>query len=185
MNEDFWVFAYGSLIWKPGFAFNEAQPAKLYGWHRSMCVLSTHYRGHPTKPGLVLGLDRGGSCLGLAYAIAADQAEEVRRYLHEREMITAVYQPCTVPLRLLDGRRVQAYTFTAKTDHPQYAGRLARTEACRLVCQGVGKAGTSRYYLAATVAHLDALGLADHHLHHLLRMVDAVPQPNATSACPA
>lgn len=172
MEDDFWVFAYGSLIWRPGFNFEEARPAILRGWHRAMCILSTHYRGCPDAPGLVLGLDRGGSCRGLAYRIAPTNASSVRQYLHEREMITGVYDPRFTPVNLADGRRVPAYVFIAKRSHTQYAGPLSPSAAAALIRQGKGCTGSCRDYLATTVAHLDALGLPDKALHTLLHMVD-------------
>ena len=89
----FWVFGYGSLMWRPGFDYLEARPALLRGYHRAFCIKSTHYRGTVDKPGLVLGLDRGGACRGRVFRIAANKAQGVARYLHEREMITGVYDP--------------------------------------------------------------------------------------------
>jgi cation transport protein ChaC len=172
MDGNFWVFGYGSLIWRPDFAFEEAQPARLHGWHRSMCLYSTHYRGTPEVPGLVLGLDRGGSCRGLAFRIAHDQAQAVRQALHDREMVTNAYAPCLLPLRLADGRHVRGYSFPIRRDHPQYAGRLPLEQAVALIRQGVGGSGTSRDYLAATVTHLELLGLPDPSLRRLLRAVD-------------
>lgn len=169
---DFWVFAYGSLIWQPGFDFEEARPALLRGWHRAMCIYSTHYRGCTEAPGLVLGLDRGGSCKGLAYRIAKDKAETVRAYLHEREMVTGVYHPRFAGLLLDDGRRIDAYLFIARRDHPQYAGHLDLEQAVGAIRQGRGCTGSSRDYLAATVAQLELLGLKDRALRYLLAEVD-------------
>ncbi len=175
MDESFWVFAYGSLIWNPGFDYVEVSKATLCGWHRAMCILSTHYRGCAETPGLVLGLDRGGSCRGLAYRIADDQAKAVQRYLHDREMITGVYRPKFIRLRLQDDRQISGYVFVARRDHTQYAGPLSPDRAAHLIRQGNGCTGSSRDYLATTVAHLDALGLHDEALRHLLDLVDAVP----------
>jgi cation transport protein ChaC len=91
-GEDFWVFAYGSLMWRPGFDHVEARPALLKGYHRAFCISSTHYRGSAAKPGLVLGLDRGGpAAAGLSHRRRARPS--VARYLHEREMVTGVYEP--------------------------------------------------------------------------------------------
>lgn len=172
MDGNFWVFAYGSLIWQPGFDFEETCKATLYGWHRAMCILSTHYRGCAETPGLVLGLDRGGSCRGLAYRIPMDKAETVRAYLHEREMITGVYSPKFTRLRLQDGRDVLGYVFVARRDHTQYAGAMSPEKAVLLIRQGEGCTGSSRDYLASTVAHLDRLGLHDRALRRLLDQVD-------------
>ena len=94
LSEDpVWIFGYGSLMWRPGFAFVERVVTRVHGYHRQFCVWSHRYRGSPRSPGLVLGLDRGGSCRGIAYRIAPDQAAEVLAYLDEREMVTGVYQP--------------------------------------------------------------------------------------------
>lgn len=172
MSEDYWVFAYGSLIWQPGFEYIESCPATLHGWHRAMCILSTHYRGSTETPGLVLGLERGGSCRGLAYRVAAEQAERVQRYLHDREMVSGVYQPRFIRLRLQDGRRVAGHVFIARRDHAQYAGPLGLEDAARLIRQGNGRNGSSRDYLANTVSHLETLGLRDAALRRLLDLVD-------------
>ena len=92
-NGDLWIFGYGSLMWRPGFDYVERLPVRLHGYHRAFCVWSHRYRGTPERPGLVLGLDRGGSCLGIAYRIAPEKQDTVLAYLHEREMITGVYIP--------------------------------------------------------------------------------------------
>jgi cation transport protein ChaC len=172
MDGNFWVFGYGSLIWQPGFDFEESMPATLHGWHRAMCILSTHYRGCPQTPGLVLGLDRGGCCRGMAFRLAAERAEEIRQYLYDREMITQVYTPRFAPLRLTDGRRVSGYLFTARRDHAQYSGALSPERAVALIRQGIGSGGTSRDYLASTVEHLERLGIRDAALERLLHRVD-------------
>lgn len=172
LPEDLWVFAYGSLMWQPDFDYVEARPALLRGYHRAMCILSTHYRGRAEAPGLVLGLDRGGSCRGRAFRVAAERAEAVIALLHDREMITGVYRPGPLPVTLDDGRRVAAHGFVVRRDHPQYRGRLRPDEAARLVRQGSGSRGSSRDYLASTVAHLDELGIRDGSLHRLLDLVD-------------
>jgi cation transport protein ChaC len=166
-----WVFAYGSLMWRPDFSYVEAVPARLHGWHRSLCILSTHWRGTPERPGLVLGLDRGGSCLGRAFRVAAAEAEAVRTALHDREMIANVYEPRFLPVRRGDGSRMAAYAFVVVRSHRQY-WRGGVDEAAALVRQGSGSAGSSRDYLANTVDHLDALGIREGALHRLLRRVD-------------
>ncbi len=105
-----WVFGYGSLMWRPGFEYLEARPATVHGYHRAFCVYSWTYRGSRESPGLVLGLDRGGSCVGRAYAVPAARMDEVRRYLHDREMEYDVYRQVACQARLADGRRVAALT---------------------------------------------------------------------------
>lgn len=166
-----WVFAYGSLMWRPDFSHVEIRPARLGGWHRAMCILSTHYRGTQTRPGLVLGLDRGGSCIGCALRVARADWPRVRDILHARELVTGVYRPRFLPVRLDDGRRVPAYVFIADRAHPQYWAGPPEAAAA-LIRQGCGAAGSSRDYLAATVRQMHDLGLKGGALHRLLRLVD-------------
>ncbi|MGH6959731.1 MAG: gamma-glutamylcyclotransferase [Dongiaceae bacterium] len=170
-GEDFWVFAYGSLMWRPGFPFRESQPALLRGYHRAFCVFSFHYRGTERRPGLVLGLDRGGSCRGRAFRIAATDGRSVADYLHEREMITGVYNPRWLPVEI-PGRRVIAATYLVDPGHEQYAGKLGDAAAVRLILQGQGRSGSNLEYLENTVRHLDELGIADCPLHRLLRLAE-------------
>lgn len=160
-------------MWRPDFPFVEHQPARLWGYHRAMCILSNLYRGTPERPGLVLGLDRGGSCLGRAFAIAPAEVDAVRRTLYDREMVTGVYRPSNVPVILDCGRRVTAWAFLADRGHDQYFSAQRPDDAVALIRQGVGKAGSSRDYLACTVEHLEELGISGSALHRLLAQVDA------------
>lgn len=170
-----WAFGYGSLMWRPGFAYVERVTARLHGYHRHFCVWSHRYRGSPRVPGLVLGLDRGGSCRGVAYRIAPEKAEDVLAYLHEREMITGVYRPVRLAMTVLDGaepgRRITAQTYVVDRSHAQYAGYLADEELAALVIQGVGTAGPCREYLENTVRHLKEMGMPDRRLERLLSLV--------------
>lgn len=169
---DFWVFAYGSLMWQPDFDHVEVRPARLTGYHRAMCILSNIYRGTQERPGLVLGLDRGGCCRGRAFRVAADRAEAVRAKLHEREMVTGVYLPRMVAVRLDDARRVSALAFIADRRHPQYFPPGDPSRAVALIRQGVGRSGTSRDYLARTVESLAAMGVEDTALRRQLALVE-------------
>ncbi len=172
IESDIWVFAYGSLMWDPGFAHAESCTALLHGWHRSFCVYSHRYRGTPDRPGLVLGLDRGGSCRGIAYRVARARARETLGYLWDREMVLGVYRPRLVyPRRASE--RLACHAFTVERDHRQYAGGLHVDEMVRLILQGVGKGGHNRDYLANTVRHLDLLGITDGPLHRLHALVEA------------
>jgi glutathione-specific gamma-glutamylcyclotransferase len=175
-NRDLWVFAYGSLMWNPGFHFEESRPALLRGWHRRFCTWSIHYRGTPERPGLVLGLDRGGSCRGMAFRVAAAEKRRVVAYLYERELIYAVYEPRVVPLTLAgSGARVAALAFVVDRGHPSYAGAVPADRVASTIAEARGQSGSGRDYLAQTVARLDALGLEDRRLARLLAAVDARP----------
>ncbi|MBF0247381.1 MAG: gamma-glutamylcyclotransferase [Alphaproteobacteria bacterium] len=168
--DDFWVFGYGSLMWNPGFPYVEERPGQVFGYHRSLCILSTHYRGTPDNPGLVLGLDSGGSCCGRAFRVAPRHVNATLAYLDEREQVTKVYCPHYLETKLNDGRVVNAYTFVVRHQHEQYAGRLTVEEQARLVARGVGDRGTALEYLANTVEQIDALGVSDTPLHQVLTM---------------
>ena len=170
-DEDFWVFGYGSLMWNPGFPFKEALPALLRGYHRRFCVYSHRYRGTPEKPGLVLGLDRGGSCHGMAYRICCTTTEQVLDYLWEREMITGVYRPSWLQCDSEFGR-LKAVGFVVRRDHVQYTGKMSAEETAGLIRQGHGKRGACLEYLSNTVEHLEALGIHDQGLSHLLDVVE-------------
>ncbi|MBM3570361.1 MAG: gamma-glutamylcyclotransferase [Alphaproteobacteria bacterium] len=165
-----WVFGYGSLIWRPGFRFVERRPAVLHGWHRSFCIWSTHYRGTPERPGLVLGLDRGGSVKGVAFRVAARDRPATLRYLRARELPTDVYVPRFVFLRL-GGRRARALTFVVDKTRPSYTGKLPLAVQARHIRHGQGRTGRNLDYLRNTVAHLEAAGVPDPRLRALLRRV--------------
>jgi len=169
-SESFWLFTYGSLMWNPGFAFKEQCEAILYGYHRAMCLVSHEHRGTIEKPGLVLALDRGGSCRGIVYHIPDTHGVAVVDYLWRREMVTGAYNYRCLQI-VIDGTRRQAHTFVADRAHEQYAGDLNIAETVALIRQGVGARGPCTNYLAATVAHLDQLGIPDHSLHQLLNLI--------------
>ena len=168
---DGWVFGYGSLMWRPGFAFREVLPAILSGYHRSFCVYSHHYRGTPDEPGLVLGLAPGGSCHGLAFRVAAADRLAVKAYLDERELVTYAYVPADLPVRTPHGD-VLAYTFVADPAHPQFAGELDLEEAAQIIIRARGRAGLNRDYLIETVRRLEKEGFPDDRLRALLRRVE-------------
>ncbi len=169
--EDFWVFGYGSLMWRPGFPFVEATPAALPGYHRSFCVYSRYWRGTPARPGLVLGLTPGGLCRGLAFRIAADKRDEVVDYLNERELAAYAYLPKHLPVDM-GGRQASAYTFVADMGHSHYAGDLLPADAARIIMEAEGKAGLNRDYLINTIRELEHRGFAEPALHELLRRVE-------------
>ena len=158
-----WVFGYGSLMWRPGFDFIEKRPAKLIGAHRALCVYSHVHRGTPERPGLVLGLDRGGACRGIAFRIAKQNREAIARYLREREQVTSVYREAVRPVLLLEGAedRSRALCYLVDRSHTQYAGALPRERLLELVSQGNGRSGANPDYVFATVKELETLGIRD------------------------
>jgi cation transport protein ChaC len=159
--DDLLVFGYGSLMWHPGFAYLERQGALVHGWRRSLCIYSHVYRGTPDRPGLVLGLDRGGACHGVVFRVAASLREATIAYLRQRELVTAVYVERIVRAHLADGSKAQALTYVADRDHPQYAGGLQREQLLSLVTQGVGRSGPNVDYVLNTEAHLRENGVRD------------------------
>ncbi len=172
-KRDRWVFAYGSLMWEPGFDYEESQPALLRGYHRSFCMYSWHYRGTIEAPGLVLGLDAGGSCRGLAFRVAGARAEEVFAYLHQREMIHHIYLPKDLKVQLPGPRAVRAHTYVADRSNAQYTGKLSLDRTAALIRQGRGSRGDNVEYLENTVRRLDELGVPDGPLHRVLARVRA------------
>jgi cation transport protein ChaC len=168
---DFWVFGYGSLIWRPGFAHMETERARLFGYRRSLCVHSHVHRGTPQRPGLVLGLDRGGSCIGLAFRVPEELRDEVMTYLRERELVTNVYLERTLPVRLDSGGVVQAVCYIVDRTHAQYAGSLEEAEAAAIVRGAVGQSGRNEDYVLSTVEHLAALGIRDHWMEGVARRI--------------
>lgn len=167
LPEPLWVFGYGSLMWKPGFPPAESRIARLYGYHRGLCIWSWIYRGTEREPGLVLGLDSGGSCLGVAHRVRPEHRETAAAYLYKREMITAVYLPVVRNIRLNDGRRVSALTFVADHRHEQYAGDLSPEEAAAIVQRARGHGGANVDYVTSTCACLDELGIPCPRLHRV------------------
>jgi cation transport protein ChaC len=175
---DLWVFGYGSLIWRPGFEHIERVRARLIGEHRALCVYSFVHRGTPEKPGLVLGLDRGGACRGIAFRVAEKKSAATIAYLREREQVTSVYREVMRSVWLENDarQRVSALAYVVDRGHVQYAGRLSPAEQLRHVLQGHGQSGPNREYVLSTVKAIEAEGFRDGPLHQLASMLhDAHP----------
>ena len=168
-DEDLWVFGYGSLMWRPGFDYCERVEARLSGAHRALCVYSFVHRGTPERPGLVLGLDRGGACQGIAFRVTAAQRARTVAYLRSREQVTGVYRESArrITLKGEPARQVTALCYVVDRGHAQYAGRLPLAAQLHHIRQGHGVSGPNRDYVIATVAAMEALGLRESELHLL------------------
>ena len=171
---DRWVFGYGSLMWRPGFAFTERRPAVLHGRRRAFCIYSVHHRGTPARPGLVLGLAPGGSVRGAAYRVAPKDWAGTYDYLIEREQPTETYREAWRPVRFVDGGGALAMVFLSDVDHPQWAGRLDFEAQARLIAGSTGLSGRNIDYLRDLVLHLHEEGVADRGMEALLARVEAL-----------
>lgn len=174
-REDLWVFGYGSLMWRPGFVYEEVRRATLVGYRRCFCIFSTVHRGNANRPGLVLGLDRGGTCHGLAFRVAAERRAATLEYLSAREQVNGVYRDALVPITL-DGEprsEVLSLAYIVERRHPSYAGRLALNRQACLIRSASGMSGLNLDYLINTLAHLDSLGIREPELSRLLGIIGA------------
>ncbi|MEM6306473.1 MAG: gamma-glutamylcyclotransferase [Pseudomonadota bacterium] len=157
-----WVFAYGSLLWDPGFTPVEQLRADMPGHIRSFCMWSIHHRGTPETPGLVLALDRGaGQCAGMALRVSDTDQHDVLAMLRERELVSSAYEEVWVPLALADGRGVQAVTYMINRDHPQYCPELTLEDQAQVIASAVGGRGPNPDYLYNTTRLLRDLGIPD------------------------
>lgn len=162
-HSDRWVFGYGSLIWNPGFPFAERVEARIIGAHRALCVYSFHHRGTQERPGLVLGLDLGGSCRGVAYRVAEADWAQTHTYLTAREQISGVYREARRRIQLRDGsdRDTSALVYMVDRAHPQYARGLDLEAQLHLVRGAHGKSGPNADYVLSTVHALKTMGIMD------------------------
>ncbi|WP_422000712.1 gamma-glutamylcyclotransferase [Reyranella sp.] len=175
-GEEAWVFAYGSLMWNPAIEYAEAQPCRIDGWRRSFCFWTPMGRGTPELPGLMLALESGGACEGIAYRLAPDQVRSELELLWNREMLAGVYQAQWVPTVLRDGRTVTSVTFVVDPAHCQYCGDLPMERAAHHIAFAEGRRGACRDYLASTAAHARALDIHDPYIEELVERVAALRQ---------
>lgn len=171
---DFWVFGYGSLMWNPGFDHLHAEPALLHGAHRSLCVYSWVHRGTEARPGLVFGLDNGGTCRGMAYRVATENWPTTLDYLRAREQTTMVYKEHWHNISLDSGQKVEALVYMVDHGHPQYAGALPLKKQLEIVNGAVGKSGPNPEYVINTAAHLDEMQITDTGLTWLAEQLKTV-----------
>ncbi|WP_310618964.1 gamma-glutamylcyclotransferase [Flexibacterium corallicola] len=173
-QQDIWVFGYGSLIWNPSFKFTARKVAVLQNWHRSFC-LSTFGRGASDNPGVILGLDKGGSCKGVVFRIDARQIEEELKILWQREMIVGAYKPCWLPLEV-DGEDTKALAFVVNQEHGRYLGDISEEEVAKRIVNAHGPLGSCLEYFENTFSSLSSLGLHDEHLEGVRSKVDELLQ---------
>jgi cation transport protein ChaC len=171
---DLWVFGYGSLMWSPGFSHADRAMGRAHGYHRALCILSNRYRGTSERPGLVVGLCRGGSCWGMAFRVSAPQVRRVAGALWRREMLNNVYIPTMVSVDIGRRRRIRALAFVADTSHQQFVREMDLHQRARLVAQGIGQRGRCVDYIRNTLEHMAALGLRDPHLERVLSAANAL-----------
>ncbi len=170
-GHDLWVFGYGSLMWRPDFPYEERIGATIAGYHRAFCIASTFHRGSMDRPGLVLGLDRGGACAGIAYRIGLEQAARVLAYLRERELVYGVYRETWVRADLAPGASsptCMALAYTVERWHPAYTGRLALSEQAAVIRGARGRSGANLDYLINTAEHLRELGIRERGIERLV-----------------
>jgi len=170
---DLWIFGYGSLMWDAGFPFRRWAPALVYGYHRALCIASNRWRGTPERPGLVLGLERGGACHGIAFRVARRDVEFALDALWAREMRRHVYRPRLVRARLPDGE-VRALAFIADPTHVGYSGPLSVEETAARIAHCRGARGPNIDYLVRTIDRLAQLGVRDHNLMRVLAAARAL-----------
>ena len=172
-SDDIWVFGYGSLIWNPAFHFERTEQAILYGYHRAFCLWTPLGRGSPENPGLILGLERGGSCHGMAFKLHKDQIEEELDVVWAREMPTGSYVPTWVKLRSGD-KTLHAIAFVICRDQPRYACKIPIETVARSIATAEGPLGTCSDYLFNTVDALDKMNVPDRYLHKVRNRVHAL-----------
>ena len=170
-NKNIWVFAYGSLIWNPSFNFDLRRRAHLFGFHRRFCLRTTITRGSPEKPGLVLGLDRGGSTKGILFRIPASIAARECDVIWKREMLSGAYLPSWVKVKANNGKAIKALTFVIKRNHPSFAAPMPDKDSVKIIAEAKGIIGSNSEYLFNTEEALNAEGIKDNKLKKLSAMV--------------
>lgn len=172
-GEDLWVFGYGSLIWNPAFNYIDKCCASVHGWHRSFCLKLFMGRGTPEKPGLMLALEPGGACQGVAFRIAAEQVKQELWLLWQREMFGGSYNAQWVNLKLKE-QTVTGLTFVINPSHPRYTKDLSAEQTAQMILQAHGELGSNLEYFKNTVAHLSQLGLEDSRLSQIASFLPSV-----------
>jgi glutathione-specific gamma-glutamylcyclotransferase len=170
--EGLWLFAYGSLLWKPAFEFVESHAAVAQGWHRSFCIRIARFRATPDRPGLMMALDRGGQCRGVIFRIPLEQSEETLHRLFRRELV--VRNPPNMARWLkvqTRNGRLTALGFVANQQSRFYSGKLPLHQVADVLSHAAGHWGSCAEYLRETVAHLEERGIRDANLWRLQGLV--------------
>jgi len=175
-RDDLWVYGYGSLIWRPEFDFVERRHALLRGYHRSLCLWSRVNRGTPERPGLVFGLDAGGSCRGMAYRIAAANVPATFTELWKREMPSGAYLPKWLACAT-DAGELRALAFVMDRSKDAYVRDLTREQLIAIVRDAHGSYGPCSEYVLETAQALEDAGIHDHKLKTLVRELKALSFP--------
>ncbi|MCD6046577.1 MAG: hypothetical protein K0S08_224 [Gammaproteobacteria bacterium] len=170
-GQDFWIFAYGSLIWNPALSFVETRPATLQGWHRDFCIHLPFSRGTPENPGLMMGLQKGGQCLGKVYRIAKEELDYETRLYFRREMNTDIYSPTWLEVETPEGM-IKAVALIVNTQSCRYRVVNDMDEKARTIAQAKGPIGSNRDYLFNTLAALKELNIQDPLLEALAEKIN-------------
>jgi len=178
-HEDVWVFGYGSLIWRPEFDFAERRDALLRGYHRALCLWSRINRGTPEQPGLVFGLDHGGSCKGMVFRIPAAHVPDTMDALWRREMPSGAYIPRWLNCHTPTGR-VNALTFTMNRATDGYVRNLPPDRLVQIIHSAHGKYGPCLEYVLETADALQKYNIHDRHLHSIIRDLQRFTAGKAT-----
>ncbi|MEO1551664.1 MAG: gamma-glutamylcyclotransferase [Pseudomonadota bacterium] len=175
-DQTLWVFAYGSLLWNPGFAVAGQTRATLTGYRRAFCMDSVHYRGTVEAPGLVLALDAAPAhrCEGVIYRVRNEDRAQTLDYLRARELVTSAYQERWLSVVDERGKAYTALSYVIDPDHGQYRGHMALEAQAQVIARAKGHAGCNRSYLLNTLARLEELGIHDPELAELGRLVGQI-----------
>jgi cation transport protein ChaC len=173
VGDDLWIFGYGSLMWNPAIHVCESRKATVEGFHRSFCLSLQVGRASPKTPGLMLALDEGGGCVGVAHRIAAEHVESETNILWMREMMSGAYTPRWVPLRFDEGDAV-GITFVINRVHKRYTGPLSPEEIASRIAKAEGMLGKNRDYLYRTINELERMGVIDEPIHAICARVKAI-----------
>jgi len=171
-QSNLWVFGYGSLMWNPEFEYEQSSIAKVYGFHRRLCLWSVRYRGTAKNPGLVVGMASGGSCLGMIFKVPDANIKPTLEYLHEREMISDAYRPLIKRAHLINGDIFNALTFVSKTRHPQFAPKMSIETITDITSNAIGPRGSNSEYIINTARHLNSIGIFNTEIHQVAAQLE-------------